>query len=109
MPSTLELGLGYQYDINEQNALSINGLFQNANFYGDEYRVGAEYAYDNLLFFRAGYMATPELDSGDNTFGLSAGVGLNYALGDAALQINYAYRQVEFFEDNHVFSVGLGF
>ena len=58
LPSTLELGLGYQYDINEQNALSINGLFQNANFYGDEYRVGAEYAYDNLLFFRAGYMAS---------------------------------------------------
>jgi len=109
LPSTLELGLGYQYNINEQNALSINGLFQNANFYGDEYRIGAEYGYDNLLFLRAGYIESPELDSDEKTFGFSAGVGLNYALGDAALQINYAYRQVEFFEDNHVFSVGIGF
>lgn len=109
LPSTLEIGLGYHYDINEQNALSFNGLFQNANFYGDEYRVGAEYGYDNLLFIRAGYTVMPELESDENGFGLTAGVGLNYTLGDAALQINYAYRQVEFFEDNHVFSVGLGF
>lgn len=109
LPSTLELGLGYQYDINEQNSLSFNGLFQNANFYGDEYRVGAEYGYDNLLFIRAGYSVMPELETDENGFGLTAGVGLNYTLGDAALQINYAYRQVEFFEDNHVFSVGLGF
>jgi hypothetical protein len=108
LPSTLELALGYNYQFNETNSLIVNGVFQNSNFYGDEYRFGAEYAYNDLFFIRGGYMFMPELDSDSNTFGLSAGFGINYNLGGLGLKLDYAFRQMKFFNDNHVFTVTLG-
>jgi hypothetical protein len=109
LPSTLELGLGYTYNINSSNALMVNGVFQNSNFYGDEYKLGMEYAFDNLLFVRGGYMFLPELEKDDNIYGLTAGVGINYDLGGVNMKFDYAYRQTKFFDANHVFTVTLGF
>lgn len=108
LPSTFELGLGYNFDFDQQNNLQFSSVFQSTNFYGDEYRLGAEYSYDNLFFVRGGYTLLPELEDDENTYGLSAGVGLNYDLGGVAFQVDYAYREVEFFDDNHIFSIGLG-
>ncbi len=109
LPSTLEIGLGYQLSIDQQNSLNLNGTFQNSNFYGDEYRIGGEYNFDNTFFVRGGYMMTPDLEEDENIYGLTAGVGLNYDLGNLDLKVNYAFREVEFFDNNHVFSVGFGF
>ncbi|MEG8948093.1 PorV/PorQ family protein [Rosettibacter firmus] len=108
LPSTLELGLGYNLQINESNALMVNGVFQNSNFYGDEYKLGAEYGFNNTLFLRGGYMFMPELDSDSNVFGLTAGFGINYDLGGVGLKLDYAYRQAKFFDANHVFTITLG-
>ncbi|MGK9477451.1 PorV/PorQ family protein [Melioribacter sp. OK-6-Me] len=108
LPSTLELALGYNYQFNETNSLIVNGVFQNSNFYGDEYRFGAEYAYNDLFFVRGGYTFMPELDSDSNTFGLTAGFGINYNLGGLGFKIDYAFREMKFFNDNHVFTVTLG-
>jgi hypothetical protein len=108
LPSTLELGLGYNLNFNQTNALSLVGVFQNSNFYGDEYKFGAEYSYNNTFFVRGGYMMMPELESDGNIFGLSAGFGLNYNLGGAALKFDYAFREAKFFDSNHVFTVTLG-
>lgn len=109
LPSTLELGLGYTYNINSSNALMVNGVFQNSNFYGDEYKLGMEYTFDNLLFVRGGYMFLPELEKDDNIYGLTAGVGINYDLGGVNMKFDYGYRQTKFFDANHVFTVTLGF
>lgn len=108
LPSTLELGFGYNYQLNESNAFAVNGVFQNSNFYGDEYKFGAEYSYDNTFFVRGGYMFMPELDSDSNTFGLTAGFGINYNLGGLGVKLDYAFRKAKFFEDNHVFTITLG-
>src|SRR5512143_2758612 len=40
LPSTLEIGLGYNYKMNDQNDLQFLGDFQNTNFGNDEYRLG---------------------------------------------------------------------
>ena len=109
LPSTLELGFGYEYALNEVNSVQLNGVFQNSNFYGDEYKLGAEYSYDNLFFVRGGYMLLPELDKEANIYGLTAGVGLNYNLGGVGFKFDYAFRQTDIFDDNHVFTVQLGF
>jgi hypothetical protein len=108
LPSTLELGIGYNYDFNETNSLQFSSVFQNSNFYGDEYKFGAEYSYNNLFFLRGGYAFAPELESDYNAFGLTAGAGINYDVGGVAVKVDYAYRQMEFFEDNHIFAVSLG-
>ena len=109
LPSTMELGMGYNLNFNAENALVLNGVFQNSNFYGDEYKFGAEYSYDNTFFVRGGYMFMPELETDNNVFGLTAGVGLNYNLGGANVKIDYAFRESKFFDNNHIFSVTLGF
>jgi hypothetical protein len=89
--------------------LLLNGVFQNSNFYGDEYKLGAEYAFDNTLFIRGGYDLLPELDADNDLYGLTAGFGVKYNMGGVDLKLDYAYREVKFFDANHVFTVGLGF
>ena len=109
LPSTLELGLGYEYSFNESNSLQVSGVFQNNNFWGDEYKFGAEYNFNNLLYIRGGYNLAPDVDSDANIYGLTAGVGLQYNLGGVNMMVDYAYRQVEYFDDNHVVTVGVSF
>jgi len=111
LPSTLELGMSYTYDVNEQNILQFAGLFANNNFYGDEMKLGLEYGYDNLLFLRAGYSTAYDMDSDFNSYGLNAGFGLEYDMGGVDLRVDYAYRAVQYegLGDNHLFSIGFGF
>jgi hypothetical protein len=110
LPSSLEIGMSYQHNINEQNALQVSGIFANNNFYGDELKGGFEYGYDKMFFIRAGYSFAYDMDSDYNTYGLNAGVGLNYDIGGVLLRVDYAYRAVQYegLGDNHIFSVGFG-
>jgi hypothetical protein len=116
LPSILELGLSYQYNIDDQNMLQFGGVFSNNNFYGDEWKGGLEYGYNNLFFVRAGYFAATNMGtefstSEDyNTYGFNAGFGLNYDIGGVELRLDYAYRAVQYdgLGDNHAFSLGFG-
>lgn len=108
LPTTLDIGLGYELAIDSQNALNLVGSFQNHNFYTDQYKVGAEYNYDNLLFFRGGYNYTTEYDASEVLYKFSVGFGLNYNLGGVGVMIDYAYLPAEFFDDTHLISLSLG-
>lgn len=110
LPSALEIGMSYQHNINEQNALQVSGIFANNNFFGDELKGGLEYGYDNTFFIRAGYSFAYDLDSDYNTYGINGGVGLNYDIGGILLRVDYAYRAVQYegLGDNHIFSIGFG-
>lgn len=109
LPSTFELGVGYKPVLDNMNSLQISSTFQNNNFSGDEYKLGLEYGYNNLFFVRGGYRMAPDLDSEDYIYGFSAGVGLQYQVEGIALQVDYAFRDVEYFDGNHVFALSLGF
>jgi opacity protein-like surface antigen len=120
LPSTIELGLAYNYTLVDDNFLTINGVFQNNNFAADEYRVGVEYNYANTFFVRGGYnfseitknqsiQASSSFDKTTHIFGFTAGAGLHYPLGSLDVSFDYAYRSVKFLDNNHVFTVGLGF
>jgi hypothetical protein len=89
--------------------LQLSTSFQNNNFSGDEYKLGAEYSYDNLLFVRGGYSFAPDVESEDYLFGLTAGLGLKYELDDIDLMVDYAFRDVQYFDANHVFQISFGF
>ena len=90
-----------------QNNLNFVGSFVNHNFYTDQYKVGAEYSYDNLLFFRGGYNYTTEFETSETLHKFSAGFGINYNLSGVGVQIDYAYLPTEFFDDTHLFSLSL--
>ncbi len=111
LPSTLEIGLSYNYNFNASNALQVDATYQNSNYYADEYKFGLEYSLNSTFFVRGGYTYTPSFaDNMDyNIYGLTAGLGLRYDLGGTTLKVDYAYRQTKFFDDNQVISVQFGF
>lgn len=109
LPSLLEIGMSYNLNFNASNYLQLSGTYQNANYYGDEVRLGMEYGLNDMFFVRGGYMFLPELDNDDaNIYGLTAGLGIKYDLGGTQLKFDYAFRQTQFFDDNHVFTIQLG-
>jgi opacity protein-like surface antigen len=120
LPSTIEIGLAYNYVMTDENSLTLNGIFQNNNFDADAYKVGVEYNFANTLFVRGGYnfsektknnaiQASGSFDKTTHIFGLTAGAGIKYPLGSLDFSFDYAFRAVQFLEDNHVFTVTLGF
>jgi hypothetical protein len=108
LPSNFQLGLGYSPVLDETNSLQFSGIYQNNNFSGDEYKLGGEYGYNDLFFVRAGYQLAPQV-SDDYLYGFTAGVGIDYKVEGFGFKVDYAYREVEFFDGNHVFAVTLGF
>jgi hypothetical protein len=107
LPSTLEIGIGYEFAFTEQHTLGISANFQNSNFGSDEYRFGAEYAWNDIVFFRGGYSRVSNMD--DYLYGPSAGIGVKIHVGATTYIIcDYAYRSVQRFSANQWVSVKLG-
>jgi hypothetical protein len=109
LPSTIELGVGYTYSLEEQHNLTMSSVFQNNNFSDDEYKLGLEYDYDNTLFLRGGYDLAQETLEDSYIYGLTAGAGVHYAFTGLDVTVDYAFRSVDFLQDNHIFAVRLGF
>ena len=108
MPFNFQLAAGYRPVIDEMNSLEFTGIYQNNNFSGDETKLGAEYGYNNLFFVRAGYQFA--MQEADNyIYGFTAGAGINYEIEGFGVKVDYAFRDVEFFDGNHVFALTLGF
>ena len=55
LPSTLDLGVGYEFLLGEQNSLLLSGDFVNNNFSLDEIKIGTEYSLNDIIFIRGGY------------------------------------------------------
>ena len=109
LPANIELGVGYRRDINEQNSIVFNGNFVSNNFGNDDFKFGAEYAYSDLIFLRGGYLATQKIDSEDQLYRFTLGVGLNYNYGGTNLALDYAFRDSQYFDGNNLFSLTVGF
>ncbi|MDH4071089.1 MAG: PorV/PorQ family protein [Ignavibacteria bacterium] len=109
LPSTIELGLAYTYRPQDNHALNFTGLFVNNNFSDDEYKLGLEYGFDNTFFLRGGYNFSQETQADSYIYGLTAGAGLNYNFSGMNVTFDYAFRDVELFQSNHVFAIKLGF
>lgn len=110
LPSTIEMGLGYKAPMGSEGILMVSTSYQSNNFSDDEYRLGAEYSYNNTFFIRGGWAFAPTLpDNSKYIFGPSVGAGIQTNLGDADFGIDYAFRDTEFFAGNHIIAIRLGF
>ncbi len=107
LPSTLEMGLGYDFDVAEQHKISIAGNFQNSNYGNDEYSIGLEYAWNNMLFLRGG--TNRSQNQSDNIFGPTFGVGVKIPIGTSSVSFDYSYRKTDFFGGNQWITVKAGF
>lgn len=106
LPSQLILGFAYEKNLDEQFSSMITTSFQNNNFSNDEYKIGAEVGYQDIIFLRGGYSYVSEASDNqdENIFGPTMGLGLNIS-GDINMTIDYAYRFMEYFDDNQLFSL----
>lgn len=111
LPSTLDLGISYDYKITQSNRFTLNTIFQNSNFGSDEYRAGLEYAFNEQVFLRGGYVYAPSQGEASTAsiFGMSAGGGVNLDLGGLIVQVDYAYRETQYFSGTNTFSIKLDF
>ena len=109
LPTTLEIGTSYRYSLGEESILDLSGVFQSNNFADNEFRFGAEWALQDFIFLRGGYTLADEDNANPFIFGLTLGAGVSIQAGEMDLNIDYAFRNVEFLEVNHIFSIHLGF
>jgi Type IX secretion system protein PorV len=109
LPSSFELGAGYKAVFDEDNSLQLAGVFLNNNFSEDEYKFGAEYAFNNQFFARLGYQLSPELESDQYLYGFTGGAGVNVNLDGILLRVDYAFREAQYFGGNHIIALSLGF
>lgn len=103
LPSSINIGLAYNFLNMGQNSMALVGNFRSNNFQEDFWQGGAEYAFNNTFFLRAGYNYSEQRDY---IYGASLGAGLSYPLSeDTRLSVEYSWTQTEVFEDNQYFTV----
>jgi len=110
IPSSLEIGFGYMATLMEKNVAVVSGTYQNNNFANDEYRLGLEYSYDQMLFLRGAYIIPADVGKSEEyIYGASFGAGVNLNFAGVGLAVDYAYRTTKTFVGNNVVTVKLAF
>ena len=112
MPSEIGLGLSYLRQFDEQNSVTVSASFQNNNYTYDDYKVGLEYNFKDLLYVRGGYLYSPQSsDASPNIFqNYTLGLGVNTKeFSSLDLSVDYAYVPAKYFDANNVFSLRFGF
>ncbi len=121
LPSSIELGLGYEISLADRLVGRASGVFDNNNLSENVYHFGGEIGYLGegvQLYARGGYSLSENNKrtlpvSGGETdsyiYGASLGAGIVYMAPGINVTIDYAWRDVKFFDANNVVSVKLGF
>ena len=112
LPSSVEIGLAWTRNINEDLDYTISGAFANNNLALDAYRFGGEVGYSlgkAKIFGRGGAELSPTGADDEQIFGPAFGFGLFYSTVGVDITIDYAYRTVNFFDANSMFTLKLGF
>lgn len=109
LPSYIIIGASYKMDLGETSSLELVSSFQDNNFQDDTGQFGAEYNYNDLFYARGGYQVSPDAADDGQIYGLSLGAGLHYDFPNIGITVDYAYRDVDFFDASNVFSIKLGF
>lgn len=112
LPSQVDIALAYDNKLGDMNDLTLFGDFENDNYSSDVYKIGIQYAFDNMIFVRGGYNYAPQ---GPSSLGIgqiydyALGAGLNYNLGGVNFTFDYAFQHVRILNSENVFTVKLGF
>ncbi len=99
MPSCLNVGGSYDFNIDMDHRITVAGNFTSHSFSRDQIGIGAEYAYKSYLMLRTGYVYEDGItedyfDGRANAFtGLNFGVSLELpALNGTNFGVDYSYR-----------------
>lgn len=110
MPSTIQIGLGYESSVAEETMLRVSGAFMNNNYGIDEYRVGAELCFQKFLKVRGGYLYSTDPSGVKSIFqNVTLGGGVSLGVVGVPITLDYAYVPVEYFDANHIFDIRVNF
>ncbi|KAA3596693.1 MAG: hypothetical protein DWQ06_14885 [Calditrichaeota bacterium] len=103
LPSYFQIGVGYNFDLNEESSINVEADFLNHSYSSDEVLFGAEYEFRKMLFLRAGYAYSAQ---DDYLYGMTLGAGLKYQ----SFGFDYAWRQTtDFFDHQQLFTFNFSF
>ncbi len=112
IPSLLNIGIGYDWHVNDMHRVSFAGTFVSNSFTKDQGIVGVEYAFRKMLHIRGGFLYEKGItDDAERTSvftGPSAGLSVDLPFGDekkSAVAIDYGYRTTNPFSGVH--SIGI--
>ena len=106
LPSSINFGVGYNFYNEGLNSAMFTGTFQSNNFSQDVWQGGAEYAYDQKYFLRAGYNYS---DRDNYLYGASFGAGVMVPVGEMDFSLEYTWTQTEVFDNNQYFTLKANF
>ena len=111
LPTNYQIGLSYTMGFSPETSLKVSGAFISENLGVDKFPLGAEFVFDDMVFARLGYIFAEEISAGDNnTYSFTGGLGLKFDLGgDLAIQVDYVYQAMEYFDGNNLLAIGLAF
>jgi hypothetical protein len=107
LPTSINLGLSYDFLGNGPSAAIFSGNFRANNQADDYWQGGLEYGYDEKYFIRGGYKYSVQEGF---IYGASFGAGLVFPIGESSISFEYSWAETdEVFDDNQFFTVGVEF
>jgi hypothetical protein len=106
LPSLLNFGVSYEREVGQGAVVTVLGNFRSNSFDQDEYSGGLEVALFDVLYLRGGMQMVADSDL---TFfsGGNFGAGVNLDLAGTQLQVDYALRTTDFFDNVNMFTIGV--
>jgi hypothetical protein len=115
LPAQLNIGVSYDFLMPAENRITLAGMFVSNSFSKDQFTLGLEYSFRDILQLRSGYTyeqgmwtEITDLENTNVSNGLSAGISLGLPLNKEKgtyISIDYAFRQTISFNHNH--TIGL--
>jgi len=109
LPSSIDIGLGYTVPLGDEAHLLLSSSFLNNNYTEDEYKFGVQYAFEHRFFARGGYdFSSGGGGANEYIYGATVGFGVQTTVSDMTVQVDYAYRSVQYFSGNHILTLQIG-
>ena len=106
LPALLNIGMSYDININ-RHRITGAGTFTSNSFQKDQYRLGGEYSYRDMLMLRLGYtyeegIRTPNTRT-TALRGPSGGFTIELPMGEngSTFGLDYSYRHTDPFQGSH--------
>jgi hypothetical protein len=108
LPLTFNVGLSMDMlDLSNMDSDSHSFLLaveaERPRDYPEQFRLGGEYSFSNILFLRAGYVFPTDEE------GINLGAGLRYDVGTVGFGVDYAYTSFGVFDNVQRFGLHLSF
>jgi len=116
IPSLLNIGMAYDWHLNDMHRLTFAGTFVSNSFTKDQGIAGIEYAFRKMVHLRAGYLfeqgITNDAERTTVFTGPSAGLSVDFPFGEekkSSVAIDYGYRTTNPFAGVHSIGIRLSF